>query len=109
MSFLGGSSTSSPSSSDVKNALVQQVQQEAAMTNARALINKINENCFQACVPTPGSSMSAQENTCLSSCMDKYISMWNITSRTYINRLGVESKRMGGADANVVASLGSGL
>ncbi|KAJ5784996.1 uncharacterized protein N7503_010208 [Penicillium pulvis] len=109
MSFLGGSSSSSSSSSsDVKANLVQQLQQESAMANARMLINKVNENCFRACVPTPGSSMSAQENTCLSSCMDKYISMWNITSRTYINRIGVESKRMGG-DASVVASMGSGL
>jgi len=108
MSFLGGSSSPSASSGDVKTAVVQQIQAETAMTNARALIQKINENCFTACVPTPGSSMSAQENTCLSNCMDKYISMWNITSRTYISRLGVESKRMGG-DANMVASLGSGL
>ncbi|KAJ5113717.1 hypothetical protein N7456_002251 [Penicillium angulare] len=108
MSFLGGSSSSSASSGDVKTAVVQQLQQEAAMTNARALIQKINENCFTACVPTPGTSMSSQENTCLSSCMEKYIAMWNITSRTYINRIGVESKRMGG-DASLVASMGSGL
>ncbi|KAJ6090461.1 Mitochondrial import inner membrane translocase subunit tim13 [Penicillium sp. IBT 16267x] len=106
MSFLGGSTPSS--SSDVKANLVQQLQQESAMTNARMLINKVNENCFQACVPAPGSSLSAQENTCLSSCMDKYISMWNITSRAYINRINVEAKRMGG-DANAITSLGSGL
>ncbi|KAJ5758587.1 Mitochondrial import inner membrane translocase subunit tim13 [Penicillium odoratum] len=104
MSFLG--SSTSNSSADVKANLVQQLQQESAMTNARALIQKINENCFEACVPTPGSSLSAQENSCLTTCMEKYINMWNITSRTYINRIGVESKKMG---ADTVTSFGSGL
>lgn len=42
MSFLGGSSSSS-SSGDVKTAVVQQLQQEAAMTNARALIQVCDE------------------------------------------------------------------
>ena len=69
---------------------------------------KINENCFDACVPAPGSSFSSGESTCLSNCMQKYITMWNITSRTYINRVAVESKRVGG-DASTVSSLGSGL
>lgn len=40
--------------------------------------------------------------------MQKYITMWNVTSRTYINRVAVESKRVGG-DASTISSLGSGL
>ncbi|KAJ5923914.1 mitochondrial intermembrane space translocase subunit Tim13 [Penicillium verhagenii] len=105
MSFLGGSS--SPSSAETKAGLMLQVQQEAAMNNARLLIQKVNDHCFEACVPSPGASMSAQENTCVSSCMNKYISTWNIISRSYISRVAVESKKAG--DANVIASLGSGL
>lgn len=39
MSLFGSGSGAVPkSSTDVKNAVVQQLQQEAAMTNARALI-----------------------------------------------------------------------
>ncbi|KAJ5925088.1 mitochondrial intermembrane space translocase subunit Tim13 [Penicillium verhagenii] len=105
MSFLGGSS--SPSSAEAKAALMTQVQQETAMNNARLLIQKVNDNCFEACVPNPGASLSAQENTCVSNCMNKYISTWNIISRAYISRVSVESKRMG--DANAITSLGSGL
>ncbi|KAJ5569526.1 uncharacterized protein N7459_008956 [Penicillium hispanicum] len=109
MSLFGGSGSGpTKTSEDVKSAVVLQLQQEAAMTNARALIGKINENCFDACVPAPGSSLSSKESGCLSSCMQKYIAMWNITSRTYINRIATESKRMGG-DASAIASIGSGL
>jgi mitochondrial import inner membrane translocase subunit TIM13 len=39
--------------------------------------------------------------------MEKYIAMWNVTSRTYINRVSQESKKMGG-DASVLASMGTG-
>ncbi|KAF3393829.1 Mitochondrial import inner membrane translocase subunit tim13 [Penicillium rolfsii] len=95
MSFLG-SGSSPKSNEDIKTALLQQVQQEQAMNNARALIGKINENCFDACVPAPGSSLSSKETACMSSCMDKYINMWNTVSRTYMHRMNEERKKMGG-------------
>ncbi|RAL17733.1 protein translocase subunit TIM13 [Aspergillus homomorphus CBS 101889] len=91
--------SSSPSTSqEVKDSLIRQVQQEAAMSNARSLIGKVNEHCFEACVPTPGSSLSTKESTCLSQCMEKYIGFWNATSRAYISRVSKESKKAGGAD-----------
>ncbi|CRG88956.1 hypothetical protein PISL3812_05991 [Talaromyces islandicus] len=102
MSFFGSSSSSSPaadpSSTELKNALMKQVQAEAAMTNARALVGKINENCFDRCITSPGSSLSSGETSCLSSCMEKYISVWNATSRAYINRVQLETKNMSGAE-----------
>ncbi|KAL1985072.1 hypothetical protein VTN96DRAFT_8307 [Rasamsonia emersonii] len=119
MPLFGGSSSSSSSSSgnsassdatsaELKSALMQQVQAEAALNNARALMTKMNENCFDRCIPNPGSSLSSQESTCLSTCMEKYISMWNTTSRAYIARIGRESKKMGGGvDAGTLASLGT--
>lgn len=70
-------------------------------------IQKINEHCFDACVPAPGTSLSAKESGCLSSCMEKYIAMWNVTSRTYINRVNQESKKLGG-DASALAAMGTG-
>lgn len=38
MSLFGSSSAPTKSAEDVKTAIVQQLQQEAAMSNARALI-----------------------------------------------------------------------
>jgi len=39
--------------------------------------------------------------------MEKYISMWNTTSRAYLSRLSRESKKMGGQDPAALASLGA--
>ncbi|KAJ6011831.1 hypothetical protein N7499_013198 [Penicillium canescens] len=108
-SLFGSSSSAAPQTSEeIKAAVVRQLQTEAAMSNARSLIGKVNKHCFQACVPTPGTSLSAKENTCLSSCMEKYIAMWNVTSRTYITRVGTETKRLGGQDAAAIASMATG-
>jgi import inner membrane translocase subunit TIM13 len=105
---LFGSSVPAPSKSseEIKASLVQQLQQESAMNNARALIGKINEHCYDACIPAPGSSLSSKESGCLSSCMEKYIAMWNVTSRTYIARVNQESKKMGG-DASALVAMGT--
>jgi import inner membrane translocase subunit TIM13 len=40
--------------------------------------------------------------------MEKYIAMWNVTSRTYIARVGQESKRLGGQDAAAFAAMATG-
>ncbi|KAL4777387.1 mitochondrial import inner membrane translocase subunit tim13 [Aspergillus nidulans var. acristatus] len=77
------------SSEDVQQTkanLVAQLQQEMAMANAKKLISKVNQNCFENCITAPGSSLSASESTCLSSCMEKYIQFWNAASKAYIAR-----------------------
>ncbi|PKY01377.1 putative mitochondrial intermembrane space translocase subunit Tim13 [Aspergillus campestris IBT 28561] len=100
---LFGSSSSAPSNNpqEVKNTIKLQLQQEAAMANARSLIGKINEHCYDACIPTPGSSVSPKEETCLSQCMEKYIATWNAVSKAYIGRVAHESKRLGGQENTI--------
>ncbi|KAI4174574.1 MAG: hypothetical protein LQ343_002147 [Gyalolechia ehrenbergii] len=70
--------------SDLKSQLLDQIRQEAAVNNARALITKLNAHCFEKCVPSPGASLSKREEGCLSACMEKYMATWNVVSRTYI-------------------------
>lgn len=65
------------------------------------VIQKINEHCFDACITAPGSSLSSKENSCMSSCMEKYINMWNVVSRTYMHRMNEERKKMGGDAAGL--------
>ncbi|OJJ58934.1 hypothetical protein ASPSYDRAFT_31565 [Aspergillus sydowii CBS 593.65] len=109
---LFGSSTpaaAAPGSSgqealEVKTAILKQLQQEAAMSNARQLIGKVNEHCFDNCIPSPGSTMSTGEQTCLSQCMEKYISLWNVASKTYLTR-ATSDKRNGGLDVIAANSL----
>ncbi|KAE8447090.1 protein translocase subunit [Mollisiaceae sp. DMI_Dod_QoI] len=79
--------------SDPKTAVMNQVRQEAAMTNARQLIEKVNEHCFEKCVPKPGSSLSSGETTCFTQCMEKYMQAWNTVSRQYITRIQQENSK----------------
>ncbi|RMJ23777.1 hypothetical protein PHISP_05345 [Aspergillus sp. HF37] len=103
---LFGSGSSAPNQQDAKVAVMKQVQTEAAVNNARALISRVNNNCFDHCFPKPGSSMSSPEETCISNCMEKYISMWNVVNRTYVGRISTESKKMG-QDAGTLTQLGT--
>ncbi|KAK9781886.1 putative Mitochondrial import inner membrane translocase subunit TIM13 [Seiridium cardinale] len=74
-------------SESIKQEVIKQVRAQYAMTNARELIEKINEHCFQKCVPKPGSSLASGEQTCFTQCMEKYMSAWNQVSTTYISRI----------------------
>ncbi|KAE8349460.1 Tim10/DDP family zinc finger-domain-containing protein [Aspergillus coremiiformis] len=99
MSLFGSSSNNATSNpSELKNAIIKQLQQESAMANARNLIGKVNEHCFNHCIPTPGSSLTSKEETCLSQCMEKYIAFWNAASRTYLSRVSRESKNVNGPE-----------
>lgn len=87
-----------------------QVQQEAAMQNARMLVEvqhikypacisrsnipqKLNEHCFDRCVPKPGTSLSKGEEGCFTACMEKYMSSWNTVSKQYVARIQRESQQ----------------
>ncbi|KAF1927396.1 protein translocase subunit [Didymella sp. IMI 355093] len=76
---------------DSKMQIMRQVQQEAAMQNARMLVEKLNEHCFERCVPKPGTSLSSGEEGCFKSCMEKYMSAWNTVSKQYVARIQRES------------------
>ncbi|KAI5848213.1 Tim10/DDP family zinc finger-domain-containing protein [Tricharina praecox] len=75
------------SKEDKKQMLMQTLQQQQNIENARVLIDKINSNCFEKCVPKPGSSLSGGETTCLTNCMQKYMNAWNAVSSAYIFRI----------------------
>ncbi|KAJ0164137.1 Mitochondrial import inner membrane translocase subunit TIM13 [Colletotrichum tanaceti] len=78
-------------SESIKQSVMKQVLQEANMANARVLIENLQENCFKRCVPKPGSSLSSGETTCMTSCMEKYMSAWNQVNTAYISRIKQES------------------
>ncbi|KAI0114941.1 Tim10/DDP family zinc finger-domain-containing protein [Daldinia grandis] len=75
------------SSESVKAEVIKQVKTQYAVENAKLLIEKINEHCFERCVPKPGPSFSSGESTCFTQCMEKYMAAWNSVSTTYIDRL----------------------
>ncbi|GAB0134832.1 protein translocase subunit [Epichloe bromicola] len=77
-------------SGSVKQSVMKQVLAEANLANARVLIEKLQENCFEKCVPKPGSSLSSGEQTCMTTCMEKYMAAWNQVNAAYINRIRQE-------------------
>ncbi|KAK4069962.1 Tim10/DDP family zinc finger domain-containing protein [Trichoderma compactum] len=77
-------------SSSIKQSVMKQVLAEANLANARVLIEKLQENCFEKCVPKPGGSLSSSEQTCMTSCMEKYMAAWNQVNAAYINRIRQE-------------------
>ncbi|KAI4143069.1 MAG: hypothetical protein L6R39_004720 [Caloplaca ligustica] len=85
-------------SSDPKSQIMDQIRQEAAVNNARALITKLNAHCFEKCIPSPGTSLSKREEGCLSACMEKYMATWNVVSRTYIGQVQKMAGQGGGMD-----------
>lgn len=78
---------SSSSPSGVRQKIQSAIVLQGNVENAKLLIQKVNENCFDHCITNPGSSLSSKDQTCLSACMEKYIDAWNLTSRTYQSRL----------------------
>ncbi|CCX06360.1 Tim10/DDP family zinc finger-domain-containing protein [Pyronema domesticum] len=80
---LGGNQTKE----EKKQIIIQTIQQQQNIENARVLIDKINTNCFEKCVPKPGSSFTSGESTCMTHCMQKYMTAWNTVSSAYIQRI----------------------
>ncbi|KAF2717318.1 hypothetical protein K431DRAFT_233352 [Polychaeton citri CBS 116435] len=83
---------------DAKTQVMDQVRQQAALSNARLLVEKLNEHCFERCIPKPGPSMSSSESTCYTACMEKYMGTWNVVSKQYLGHV-----------QKGVAAAGSGL
>ncbi|EFX00173.1 mitochondrial intermembrane space translocase subunit [Grosmannia clavigera kw1407] len=74
----------------VKKAIIQQVLVESNTSNARQLIDNMNQHCFDSCIPKPGPSISGSEQTCVSQCMEKYITAWNHVNTTLMRRIQQE-------------------
>ncbi|KAF7188800.1 Mitochondrial import inner membrane translocase subunit TIM13 [Pseudocercospora fuligena] len=72
---------------DAKQQIMDQVRQQAALANARLLVEKLNEHCFERCVPKPGSSLSSGETSCYTACMEKYMASWNTVSKQYLGHV----------------------
>ncbi|POS80167.1 mitochondrial import inner membrane translocase subunit TIM13 [Diaporthe helianthi] len=57
-------------SNTIKQTVMKQIQLESNTSNARMLIEKMNDVCFEKCIPKPGSSVSSGEQSCFTSCME---------------------------------------
>ncbi|KIW95859.1 uncharacterized protein Z519_02923 [Cladophialophora bantiana CBS 173.52] len=99
-SFTSPSVTAATTTTPTQGMTLQRLQaaiiEQSNVANAKQLISNVNINCFEKCVPSPGSSLSSAEQKCLTACMEKYIDAWNVTSRAYTAGLRRESASFGG-------------
>ncbi|KAI6358324.1 protein translocase subunit [Pyricularia grisea] len=84
---------SATQSASIKEALMKQIQTESNTANVRMLMENVNSTCFEKCVPTPGSSLSGSETTCVQSCTEKYIAAWNVVNASYLRRIQQEAAK----------------
>lgn len=69
--------------------------QQPPGTNPFSPLQKVNEHCFEKCVPKPGSSLSSGESSCVTMCMDKYLAAWNKVNASLLQRMQQENKAAG--------------
>ncbi|KAM3515612.1 hypothetical protein MY11210_000790 [Beauveria gryllotalpidicola] len=74
-------------SETLKQAVMKQVLEESNLANARTLIENVQMNCFEKCVTNPGDSLSKADQTCVTSCMEKYMAAWNQVNAAFITRV----------------------
>lgn len=87
---LFGSTPAATQPALIKTQLQEQITQELAVANATELVNKITQNCFDKCVLQPQDQITAQQNTCVNQCLEKYMRSWNVISKTYVARIQKE-------------------
>lgn len=91
---VSGSSGSSGNGSGIsgsQQAIVDQIKgeigTEIATEYAKSLMNAINDNCFQLCVPQPGATLSPTESKCVDDCTAKFVKAWSVVSQSYMARI----------------------
>ncbi|ATY63772.1 mitochondrial import inner membrane translocase subunit TIM13 [Cordyceps militaris CM01] len=77
----------SADSETVKKAVMKQVLEESNLANARTLIENVQISCFEKCITKPGSSLSKSDQSCVTSCMEKYMAAWNQVNAAFITRV----------------------
>jgi len=53
-------------------------------------IQKVNRNCFERCIPKPGSSLSSKENSCVTACAEKYLKAFNVVGQEVVKHMQAE-------------------
>ena len=73
--------------SDEKQQVLQQLQQELVRENFSRLLGTISTKCFDACIKIPSTRITNSEQDCIESCSEMYQGAIGITSRSYLEKL----------------------
>lgn len=93
-SFLGFGGSAAPAgapaggeASALATQLKESISAELNTAYAQTLVNSLTENCFEKCVFEPSNSMTSVERQCIDDCASKFMSSWNVLSKSYIARI----------------------
>ena len=77
-----------------KDAIIEGVKQQLAVANFQELLQKMTDKCYSKCITKPGPKLDNSESKCITLCMDRYMDVWNQTSKAYSQRIQMEGQRM---------------
>eukprot|EP00892_Ulva_mutabilis_P008917 jgi/Ulvmu1/6398/UM003_0026.1 len=60
---------------------IDQVRQMTAMMQVQEFIQTVRDKCFDKCITNPGRSLSANDQTCLQRCVDRYGEVLEVVQR----------------------------
>lgn len=83
----GASAGAGSSGSAVVEQIKQSITAELSTAYAQALVNGLTENCFEKCILVPSETMTSVERQCIEDCASKFMSSWNLISKSYIQRI----------------------
>ncbi|CAJ2668513.1 mitochondrial import inner membrane translocase subunit Tim13 [Trifolium pratense] len=62
-------------------AIKEHLQNELAKEFTKQLLETVREKCFLKCIPKPSSSLSGNEQSCVSKCFDRYMEATGIVTK----------------------------
>ena len=72
------------------------VKTQVAIAQVQQLVSSVSDKCFAKCVPPhAGSALNSAEQKCLTHCIDRYIEVWNLVSKTFVARVQREQAGAG--------------
>ena len=73
-------------STEQRQAVMQQIAQNAGQAAMQELLSTASHKCFDKCVTSPGATLSNKEQTCLAMCYDRYVQSIEVVKQGIMDR-----------------------
>lgn len=69
-----------------EEAALNNIRQEVQAQFMKEMMTNINETCFKTCSGTKGDGLDFTEKMCLSNCVDRYMEVMSVVSKTLVEK-----------------------
>lgn len=59
-------------------ARLDEAKEQLTQAMVMQQLRSVTDTCFELCVPSPGTSLSSSETSCITKCTDRYMESWNL-------------------------------